>query len=46
MLDRPTTFYVRDTTGPLLPGEEIRARAWGRLLAVRTQEFRVAHRAR
>ena len=33
VLDRPTSFYVRDTTGPLLPGEETRARIWGRHLA-------------
>lgn len=29
----PETFYVTDTTGPLVDGEEERARQWGRRLA-------------
>lgn len=29
LLDRPTSFYVDDVDGPLLDGEEERARAWG-----------------
>jgi flavorubredoxin len=29
LLDRPTSFYVTDVDGPLLDGEEERARAWG-----------------
>jgi hypothetical protein len=31
---KPESFLVRDTTGPLLPGEIERARAWGDSLAV------------
>jgi hypothetical protein len=27
------SFYVTDTTGPLLPGEIERAEAWGQMLA-------------
>ena len=30
---RPTSFYVSDIAGPLLDGEEDRARAWGSQLA-------------
>ena len=30
---RPASFYVRDVDGPLLDGEEDRARDWGRQLA-------------
>jgi Flavodoxin domain len=30
---RPTSFYVHDVAGPLLDGEEDRARAWARALA-------------
>jgi hypothetical protein len=33
LLDRPTSFYVTDTQGPLPPAELERARAWGRQLA-------------
>ena len=33
MIDRPETFVVAGTTGPLLPGELDRATAWGRTLA-------------
>ena len=32
------SFYVTDTSGPLLPGELERARAWGSQLALETSE--------
>ena len=32
LADHPTSFYVGGTAGPLLPGEDARARAWGRSL--------------
>lgn len=33
LADDPASFYVGGTAGPLLPGEEVRARAWGSRLA-------------
>ena len=33
LADVPATFYVSGTCGPLLPGESVRARAWGSRLA-------------
>lgn len=33
LADVPASFYVSDTSGPLLPGEAVRARAWGSRLA-------------
>ena len=30
LADHPASFYVGGTAGPLLPGEDARARAWGR----------------
>jgi hypothetical protein len=38
LLDRPTSFYVTDVDGPLLDGEEDRARAWGDALVVLARE--------
>lgn len=32
------SFYVRDTAGPLLPGELARAKAWGAHLALETSQ--------
>jgi hypothetical protein len=32
MIDRPASFYVAGTPGPLLPGERERARGWGEKL--------------
>jgi hypothetical protein len=33
LADDPASFYVGGTSGPLLPGEDVRARAWGSRLA-------------
>jgi len=33
LADVPASFYVGGTSGPLLPGEVVRARAWGSRLA-------------
>lgn len=33
LVDEPHSFWVKDTDGPLLPGELDRAREWGRHLA-------------
>ena len=33
LVAKPESFYVADTPGPLLEGEDARARAWGRGLA-------------
>ena len=33
------SFYVKDTSGPLLPGELERATAWGSQLALETSEL-------
>ena len=33
LADPPASFYVGGTSGPLLPGEDVRARAWGSRLA-------------
>jgi hypothetical protein len=33
LADVPASFYVSGTCGPLLPGEAVRARAWGSRLA-------------
>lgn len=33
LADVPASFYVAGTSGPLLPGEAVRARAWGSRLA-------------
>lgn len=33
LADDPASFFVEGTTGPLMPGEEVRARAWGSRLA-------------
>jgi hypothetical protein len=38
LLDRPTSFYVTDVDGPLLEGEEERARAWGDALVELARE--------
>lgn len=34
-VEKPESFLVRDTTGPLLPGELERARSWGESLALK-----------
>lgn len=33
LADDPASFFVEGTAGPLLPGEDVRARAWGSRLA-------------
>jgi hypothetical protein len=33
LADEPLSFYVEAASGPLLPGEDVRARAWGNRLA-------------
>lgn len=37
LADAPASFYVGGTCGPLLPGEAVRARAWGSRLAERAR---------
>lgn len=37
LVDEPHSFWVKDTDGPLLPGELDRAREWGRHLATTVQ---------
>lgn len=38
-VERARSFYVRRETGPLMPGEEARAQAWGESLASRTRDY-------